>query len=56
LTSIGLGPAYAISLPYAGKDLHIQTENLQWIVNAYSISSVSDFEGTQGHHCTRKEN
>ncbi|KAH9024608.1 major facilitator superfamily domain-containing protein [Lactarius hengduanensis] len=41
LTSIGLGPAYAISAPYAGKDLHIQKENLQWILNAYSISSVN---------------
>ncbi|KAH9000087.1 major facilitator superfamily domain-containing protein [Lactarius akahatsu] len=40
LTSIGLGPAYAISVPYAGKDLHIQKENLQWILNAYSISSA----------------
>ncbi|KAH9052314.1 efflux transporter [Lactarius vividus] len=40
LTSIGLGPAYSISVPYAGKDLHIQKENLQWILNAYSISSA----------------
>ncbi|KAI9464423.1 MFS general substrate transporter [Lactarius psammicola] len=40
LTSIGLGPAYAISVPYVGKDLHIQKENLQWILNAYSISSA----------------
>ncbi len=30
-------------------------ENLQWTVNAYSISSVSDFEPTQGYHCTSKE-
>ena len=43
LTSIGLGPAYAISVPYAGKDLHIQKEDLQWILNAYSISSVNNF-------------
>ncbi|KAI9433577.1 hypothetical protein H4582DRAFT_2082209 [Lactarius indigo] len=34
LTSIGLCPAYAISVPYAGKDLHIQKENLQWIQRA----------------------
>ncbi|KAI9440323.1 major facilitator superfamily-domain-containing protein [Lactarius indigo] len=40
LTSIGLCPAYAISVPYANKDLHIQKENLQWIFNAYSISSA----------------
>ncbi|KAI9433575.1 efflux transporter [Lactarius indigo] len=40
MTSIGLGPAYAISVPYVGKDLHIQKENLQWILNAYSISSA----------------
>lgn len=39
--SIGLGPAYAISVPYAGKDLHIPKDGLQWILNAYSISSVS---------------
>ncbi|KAI9464426.1 efflux transporter [Lactarius psammicola] len=38
--SIGLGPAYAMSVPYVGKDLHIQKENLQWILNAYSISSA----------------
>lgn len=41
LMSIGLGPAYAISVPYAGKDLHIPKDGLQWILNAYSISSVS---------------
>ncbi|KAH9072349.1 efflux transporter [Lactarius deliciosus] len=40
MITIGLGPAYAISLPYVGKDLHIQKENLQWILNAYSISSA----------------
>jgi MFS family permease len=42
LTSIGLGPAYAISVPSVGKDLHIQKDKLQWILNSYSISSVSD--------------
>ena len=42
ITSIGLGPAYAISVPYVGKDLHIQKEDLQWILNAYSISSVNN--------------
>jgi hypothetical protein len=42
MTSIGLGPAFAISVPYVGKDLHIQKEDLQWILNAYSISSVSN--------------
>lgn len=41
LLSIGLGPAYAISVPYAGKDLHIPKDGLQWILNAYSISSVN---------------
>ena len=45
--SIGLGPAYAMSVPYAGKDLHIQKENLQWILNAYSISSVNNFRRMQ---------
>ena len=37
---IALGSAVAVALPYAGKDLHIQKDDLQWIVNAYSISSV----------------
>ncbi|KAI0251788.1 putative efflux transporter [Lactifluus subvellereus] len=40
MMNIALGPAVAISLPYAGKDLHIQKGDLQWIVNAYSISSA----------------
>ncbi|KAI0251756.1 efflux transporter [Lactifluus subvellereus] len=38
--NIALGSAIAISLPYAGKDLHIQKVDLQWIVNAYSIGSA----------------
>jgi hypothetical protein len=41
MMNLALGQAVAISLPYAGKDLHIQKDDLQWIVNAYSISSVS---------------
>ena len=49
LASIGLGPAFAISVPYAGKDLHIQKENLQWILNAYSISSVNNFRRMRRH-------
>ncbi len=57
LTSTGLGLVCAISLPHAHKDLHFQKENLQWIVNAYSISSVSDFEPTQAWAPVhRKEN
>lgn len=40
--SIALGPSVSILLPYTGKDLHIPKENLQWILNAYSISSVSN--------------
>jgi hypothetical protein len=35
-----LGSAVTISLPYVAEDLHIQKENLQWILSAYSISSV----------------
>ena len=35
-----LGSAVTISLPYIGQDLRIQKENLQWILSAYSISSV----------------
>lgn len=38
--SIALGPSVSILLPYTGKDLHIPKENLQWIINAYSISSA----------------
>ena len=36
-----LGSAVTISLPYVGKDLNIQKDDLQWILSAYSISSVS---------------
>ena len=42
MMSIALGPSTSILLPYAGKNLHIQQENLQWIVNAYSLSSVNN--------------
>lgn len=35
-----LGSAVTISLPYVAEDLHIQKESLQWILSAYSISSV----------------
>lgn len=40
VVNVALGPTIAISIPYTGKDLNIQKNNLQWIVNAYSISSV----------------
>jgi hypothetical protein len=36
-----LGSAVTISLPYIGKDLNIQKGDLQWVLSAYSISSVS---------------
>jgi hypothetical protein len=36
-----LGSAVTISLPYMGKDLNIRKGDLQWILSAYSISSVS---------------
>jgi MFS family permease len=38
-----LGSAVTISLPYMGKDLNIRKGDLQWILSAYSISSVSIF-------------
>jgi hypothetical protein len=38
-----LGSAVTISLPYMGKDLNIRKGDLQWILSAYSISSVSTF-------------
>ncbi|KAH9000088.1 efflux transporter [Lactarius akahatsu] len=40
MMSIALGPPVSVLLPYADKDLHIQKEDLQWIINAYSISSA----------------
>ena len=43
MMSVALGPSVSVLLPYAGKDLHIQQEDLQWIVNAYSLSSVNNF-------------
>jgi hypothetical protein len=49
LMSTGLGSTYAISVPSAGKDLHIKKEDLQWILNAYSISSVNKFKHVQQH-------
>jgi MFS family permease len=36
-----LGSAVTISLPYMEKDLNIRKGDLQWILSAYSISSVS---------------
>jgi hypothetical protein len=36
-----LGSAVTISLPYMGKDLNIRRGDLQWVLSAYSISSVS---------------
>lgn len=36
-----LGSAVTISLPYMGNDLNIRKGDLQWILSAYSISSVS---------------
>ncbi|KAI0272298.1 efflux transporter [Gloeopeniophorella convolvens] len=38
--SIAMGPAVAITLPAAAKDLNIQSNDLQWIINAFSISSA----------------
>jgi MFS family permease len=40
MMSIALGPSVSVLLPYAGKDLHIKQEDLQWVVNAYSLSSA----------------
>lgn len=44
MMSVALGPSVSVLLPYAGKDLHIQQVDLQWIVNAYSLSSVINFK------------
>ena len=35
--------AVSISLPTIGRDLNIIESKLQWIVSAYSLSSVSPF-------------
>jgi hypothetical protein len=40
MMNVAMGPAAAIDLPYAGKNLNIQKDKLQWILNAYAISSV----------------
>ncbi|KAH9967497.1 efflux transporter [Russula dissimulans] len=40
MITTGLGSALTISLPYAGDDLHIPKNDLQWILSAYSISSA----------------
>ncbi len=39
-SAFAFGSAVTISLPYVGEDLHIQKGSLQWILSAYSISSV----------------
>ena len=44
MMSVALGPSVSVLLPYASKDLHIQQVDLQWIVNAYSLSSVINFK------------
>jgi hypothetical protein len=41
-----LGSAVTISLPYIEKDLDIQKGDLQWVLSAYSISSVSILRNT----------
>ena len=38
-----LGSAFTISLPYVGEDLNIQKQDLQWILSAYSTTSVRIF-------------
>ena len=53
LMSTGLGSAYSILAPSAGKDLHIKKEDLQWILNAYSISSVNKFNHVQQYRYGR---
>jgi hypothetical protein len=40
MITTALGPAVTISLSYVGEDLDIRKNDLQWILSAYSISSV----------------
>ncbi len=51
MMSAALGPAISILLPYAGENLHIQKDSLQWIVNAYSITSVNHCIITRVRKC-----
>jgi len=50
MITTGLGSALTISLPYAGDDLHIPKNDLQWILSAFSISSVG--KSSCGYHLT----
>lgn len=43
MNNIGTGPAIAVALPDIGRDLNISAANLQWIISAYSLTSVCFF-------------
>lgn len=43
MNNIGSGPAITVALPDIGRDLNIAAANLQWIVSAYSLTSVCPF-------------
>ena len=49
MMSIALGPSVSILLPSTGRDLHIPQENLQWVFDAYAISSVSNLKRSRRH-------
>lgn len=40
MNNIGTGPSIAVALPDIGRDLDISAANLQWIISAYSLTSV----------------
>jgi archaellum biogenesis protein FlaJ (TadC family) len=40
MNNIASGTAMAVTLPDIGKDLNIPAVNLQWIISAYTLTSV----------------
>lgn len=40
MNNVGSGPAITVTLPDIGQDLGIPAANLQWVISAYSLTSV----------------
>jgi hypothetical protein len=40
MNNVGASMATAVALPDIGKDLNIAAANLQWVVSAYTLTSV----------------
>lgn len=43
MNNIGSGAAMTVALPDIGSDLNMAAANLQWIISAYSLTSVCAF-------------